>query len=41
VGTVKSRLDRTRSRLSAMLAMSDAEDLGPDRMTGAALQRAI
>ena len=38
VGTIKSRVNRARSRLSALLAVEDVEDLGPDRMTRAALQ---
>jgi len=38
IGTIKSRVNRARSRLAAMLAVDDVEDLGPDRMTRAALQ---
>jgi RNA polymerase sigma-70 factor, ECF subfamily len=38
VGTIKSRVNRARSRLAALLAVDDVEDLGPDRMTRAALQ---
>src|SRR3712207_3578598 len=38
VGTIKSRVNRARSRLAALLAVEDVEDLGPDRMTRAALQ---
>ncbi len=38
VGTIKSRVNRARSRLAGMLAVSDGEDLGPDSMTRAALQ---
>ena len=38
VGTIKSRVNRARSRLAGLLAVDDAEDLGPDRMTRAALQ---
>jgi RNA polymerase sigma-70 factor, ECF subfamily len=38
VGTIKSRVNRARSRLAAMLAVDGVEDLGPDRMTRAALQ---
>jgi RNA polymerase sigma-70 factor (ECF subfamily) len=38
VGTIKSRVNRARSRLAAVLAVDDAEDFGPDRMTRAALQ---
>jgi len=40
VGTVKSRVNRARSRLSSMLHLDAAEDLGPDRITRAALQAA-
>ena len=38
VGTIKSRVNRARARLSALLAVEDVEDLGPDRMIRAALQ---
>jgi RNA polymerase sigma-70 factor (ECF subfamily) len=38
VGTIKSRVNRARSRLGALLALNDAEDLGPDKVTRAALQ---
>ncbi|HEY8382862.1 MAG TPA: sigma-70 family RNA polymerase sigma factor [Microvirga sp.] len=38
VGTIKSRVNRARSRLSDVLAVDDVDDLGPDRMTRAALQ---
>src|SRR5919199_816186 len=38
VGPIKSRVNRARSRLAGLLAVDDAEDLGPDRMTRAALQ---
>jgi RNA polymerase sigma-70 factor, ECF subfamily len=38
VGTIKSRVNRARSRLTALLAVEGVEDLGPDRMTRAALQ---
>ena len=38
IGTIKSRVNRARVRLSALLAVEDVEDLGPDRMTRAALQ---
>ncbi len=38
VGTIKSRVNRARSRLAGFLAVDDVEDLGPDRMTRAALQ---
>lgn len=38
VGTIKSRVNRARSRLANLLAVDNIEDLGPDRMTRAALQ---
>ena len=38
VGTIKSRVNRARARLAVLLAVDDVEDLGPDRMTRAALQ---
>ncbi len=38
VGTIKSRVNRARSRLAGLLAVDDVEDLGPDAMTRAALQ---
>jgi RNA polymerase sigma-70 factor, ECF subfamily len=38
VGTIKSRVNRARTRLAALLAVDGVEDLGPDRMTRAALQ---
>jgi RNA polymerase sigma-70 factor (ECF subfamily) len=38
IGTVKSRVNRARVRLSELLAVEQIEDLGPDRMTMAALQ---
>jgi len=38
VGTIKSRVNRARARLAQLLAVQDAEDLGPDRLTRAALQ---
>ncbi|WP_375461260.1 sigma-70 family RNA polymerase sigma factor [uncultured Enterovirga sp.] len=38
VGTIKSRVNRARSRLASLLAVDDVEDLGPDKMTRAALQ---
>src|SRR6201990_2200905 len=38
VGTIKSRVNRARSRLAGMLAVSGGEDLGPDSMPRAALQ---
>jgi RNA polymerase sigma-70 factor, ECF subfamily len=41
VGTVKSRVNRARARLAQLLAVEDAEDLGADRVTQAALQSPI
>ncbi len=38
VGTIKSRVNRARSRLATLLAVDDVADLGPDKMTRAALQ---
>jgi RNA polymerase sigma-70 factor (ECF subfamily) len=38
IGTIKSRVNRARSRLAGLLAVDDADDLGPDSMTRAALQ---
>jgi RNA polymerase sigma-70 factor (ECF subfamily) len=38
VGTIKSRINRARSRLAAVLAFNRADDLGPDGMTRAAIQ---
>jgi RNA polymerase sigma-70 factor (ECF subfamily) len=40
VGTVKSRVNRARSRLSGLLHLDAAEDIGPDRVIRAALQAA-
>ena len=40
VGTMKSRVNRARVRLAQLLAVEHADDLGPDRMTQAALQAA-
>ena len=41
VGTIKSRVNRARERLAQLLAVEEAEDLGPDRVTQAALQHAL
>ena len=38
VGTIKSRVNRARVRLAQLLALDTAEDLGPDRLTRAALR---
>ncbi|TVR06722.1 MAG: sigma-70 family RNA polymerase sigma factor [Salinarimonadaceae bacterium] len=40
VGTIKSRVNRARNRLSEMLAVEENADLGPDGLTRAALQAA-
>ena len=41
IGTIKSRVNRARERLARLLAVEEAEDLGPDRVTQAALQSAL
>ena len=41
VGTIKSRVSRGRVRLAELLAIREAEDLGPDRVTQASLQTAL
>ncbi len=41
VGTIKSRVNRARTRLAHLLSMDGGEDLGPDRMTIAALQGTV
>jgi RNA polymerase sigma-70 factor (ECF subfamily) len=40
VGTIKSRVNRARTRLAEMLDIKDDGELGPDDMTRAALQQA-
>jgi RNA polymerase sigma-70 factor, ECF subfamily len=40
IGTIKSRVNRARRHLAQLLAVEAAEDLGPDRVTQAALQSA-
>jgi RNA polymerase sigma-70 factor (ECF subfamily) len=37
VGTIKSRVNRARTRLAEQLAIDSADDFGPDRMTRAIL----
>jgi RNA polymerase sigma-70 factor (ECF subfamily) len=37
VGTIKSRVNRARNRLAAMLAIESADDFGPDQPTRAIL----
>src|SRR5215218_5119747 len=39
VGTLKSRVNRARTQLLAMLQMENRHDLGPDRLMQAALQQ--
>jgi RNA polymerase sigma-70 factor (ECF subfamily) len=38
VGTIKSRVNRARNRLSELLSIESADDFGPDRATRAVLQ---
>ena len=37
IGTIKSRINRARTRLAEILELDDEEDLGPDRLVKAAL----
>jgi RNA polymerase sigma-70 factor (ECF subfamily) len=37
LGTIKSRINRARTRLAELLALDAEEDLGPDRLVKAAL----
>ena len=37
IGTIKSRVNRARTRLAELLAFDAGEDLGPDRLVKAAL----
>ncbi len=37
LGTIKSRINRARTRLAELLALDAQEDLGPDRLVKAAL----
>jgi RNA polymerase sigma-70 factor (ECF subfamily) len=39
VGTLKSRVNRARERLSKLLEVEDIHDIGPDQVTQAVLQR--
>jgi RNA polymerase sigma-70 factor (ECF subfamily) len=38
VGTIKSRVNRARTRLAQLLAVDSVDDIGPDEQTRAALQ---
>ena len=40
VGTVKSRVNRARVRLAQLLGLDGADDIGPDRLTRAAIRPA-
>jgi RNA polymerase sigma-70 factor (ECF subfamily) len=37
LGTIKSRINRARTRLAELLAINSEEDFGPDRLVKAAL----
>jgi RNA polymerase sigma-70 factor (ECF subfamily) len=39
VGTIKSRVNRARTRLGRVLQLEAAEEIGPDRLTKAAIQQ--
>ena len=39
IGTMKSRVSRGRERLSGLLKISDVDEIGPDQITRAAMQR--
>src|SRR5919205_614198 len=38
VGTIKSRVNRARTRLAELMSIESVDDFGPDRLTRAALQ---
>jgi RNA polymerase sigma-70 factor (ECF subfamily) len=40
IGTIKSRVNRARTKLAELLSIGGADDLGPDRTSAAAMQRA-
>jgi RNA polymerase sigma-70 factor (ECF subfamily) len=39
IGTIKSRVNRARTKLAELLAIGGLDDLGPDRQSAAAVQR--
>jgi RNA polymerase sigma-70 factor (ECF subfamily) len=39
IGTIKSRVNRARTKLAELLSIGGIDDLGPDRQTAAAVQR--
>jgi RNA polymerase sigma-70 factor (ECF subfamily) len=39
IGTIKSRVNRARTKLAELLSIGSVDDLGPDRTSAAALQR--
>jgi RNA polymerase sigma-70 factor (ECF subfamily) len=39
IGTIKSRVNRARSKLAELLSIKGLDDLGPDRRSAAAVQR--
>jgi RNA polymerase sigma-70 factor (ECF subfamily) len=41
VGTIKSRVNRARTRLAELLFIADDEDLGPDGRLRAVLSRPV
>jgi RNA polymerase sigma-70 factor, ECF subfamily len=41
IGTIKSRVNRARNKLSELLNIDSEEDFGPDRNTQAVLRRAV
>jgi RNA polymerase sigma-70 factor (ECF subfamily) len=41
VGTIKSRVNRARSRLAEILSIEDASDFGPDRQTRAVVNSGL
>ena len=40
IGTIKSRVNRARTKLAELLSIGSVDDLGPDRTSAAAMQRA-